>query len=649
MRLATSFALALLTSTSLASAQTAEDVKTDILSALATPLPITVIGPIIAQDVKVTPKGQGFEAELVQPMLMGFVPLNSMSFTLTPQGDGAYKVTDFKLPASIDVMNAATLKIGGSDFDGVWSTKTRSYQTLNFKLNTIEILPASMPDAKVTLGSLSLDVAKEGEAGAKQSAFALKMSDIASQGLPPNNFNVKNLVAELKADGEQPVDLYSVISRFAVLSLMQNDSSALQQFAESLRTQKYDAVTLNVSADDISVSGALPGSNTRFSIADASATAGLTGVTPDEWQTLTFTVDTQGIADNGVFDEVAMAAEKGVFSIDGSRIPIGATLNAISKLQAISHGEAVSYKASEFLDGLLNMGAIKISSSASGITYVPKDAERASVRFDSFSIAGGTDGFRDNKGRIHFSSSLDGMNVLIKSFPTAIQAKAYALFNPKLIRYDFSISELNEELLRKLYADILIRTDDDLAGLAVPAITYAMSLKPMIETKDLKYQSAQVEVAHNGSVRFYPAWVLGAMPYEGTMQYSVKGLDKVAAFVTELKATPVDQGGAAPNDFAGISLLQSVISTFKALATTEDGAEVWSIKLPEAGKALLVVNGTELRFPDLTSMMGPLLGYGIMDTILNRPLDYVPPPEIQPEEAPTEAVPAPQVEAPAQQ
>jgi hypothetical protein len=648
MRLAVGFALALLTSTSLASAQTAEQVKTDILSALATPLPITVIGPIIAQDVKITPKGQAFEAELVQPMLMGFVPLERMSFTLTPQGDKAYRVTDFKLPASIDVMNAATLKIGSTGFDGVWSTETRSYQTLNFKLNKVEVLPNGMPEAKVTLGSLALDVAKEGEAGAAQSAFAITAQDISSQGLPPNNIDVKSLVAELKADGETPVDLYSVVSRFAFLSLMQNDSNSLLQFAESLRTQSYDAVTLNVAASGIGVTGAIPGSNTRFSIAEASAVAGLTGVTPAEWQSVTFTVDTKGLSDNGVFDAVEMKADTGVFSIDGSRIPIGATLAAIGKLQSASNGEQVAFKVSELLDGLLDMGAIKVTSSASGIMYLPKDEERASVRFDKFSLSSGTEGFRDNKGRIYFGSSVEGMNVLIKSFPMAIQAKAYALFNPKLIRYDVSISELNEALLRKLFADVTIRSEDDLAGLAVPAATYAMALKPMIETKDMRFQSAQVDLSSKGSLRFYPAWALGALPYEGDTQYRVMGLDKIEAFVTELKTTPSDQGGVMPNDLAGISLLQSVFGTFKALATEDNGAQVWNVKFPEAGKALLVVNGTELRFPDLSALMGPLMGYGVMDAILNRPSDFVPAPDAMPQDAPVEAVPipAPPVDAP---
>jgi hypothetical protein len=624
MRLTTAIAIAFLSTTSIAAAQTAEQVKTDILSALATPLPITVIGPVMAQDVKVTEAGGAFQAELVNPMLMGILPMGSMSFTLTPEGEKAYRVSNFKLPEKLDLMNAATLGIGGTTFDGVWSTESRSYRTLKFALNDVSVLPKSMPEAKVSIGNLTLDVAKEGESGATESSFALKVANISSRGLPPNNIDVKSVTAQLRANGEQPVDLYSVVSRLAVLSVMQQDSNALLQFAESLRAQKYDTVTLNLEADGIEATGSFPGSNEKVTIAKASAVAGLTGVTPDEWATMTLAVDSSGITDNGVFCFAEMRADSGSLSIDGSRIPIGATLNAISKLDALSRGETTSYRVSELLDGFLNMGAIKVKSDASGIVYVPRNEDEPSVRFSKFSLESGTEGFRDGKGKLLFASAVEGMNLIIKHFPRAIDAKAYGVFNPQVIRYDLSISDLNEQLLRKLFANSVVSSEQDIAGLVVPALAYAMSLKPVIETKDLRFTSVQVDIGSSGSLRFYPAWVLGAMPYEGEQTLRVKGIDKIAGFLADYKSTPPDQGGMGVADASSVAIGESILTTFEALAKKDSSSLVWSIKYPKAGQALFSINDIELRFPDLTGLVGPMMGYGMLGSLGSSP--YVPPP-----------------------
>jgi hypothetical protein len=623
MRLTTAFAIAFLSSTSFVSAQTADQVKLDILSALATPLPITVVGPVMAQDVKVTEQAGVFQAELVNPMLMGIVPLGTMTFTLTPEGDKAYRVSNFKLPPTLDLMNAATLNIGGTTFDGVWSTETRSYRTLKFALDNVAVLPKSMPDAKVTIGNFSLDVAKEGEAGATESSFALKLANISSRGLPPNNIDIKSLTAQLSANGEQPVDLYSVVSRLAVLSMMQQDSNALLQFAESLRAQNYDTVTVNVSADGIEATGSAPGSNERVSVAKAAFTAGLTGVTPEEWATLSLAIDTRGITDNGVSGLAELRADTGTVLVDGSRIPIGATLNAISKLDAMSRGEPVAYRVSELLDGFLNMGAIKVKSAATNIVYVPRNENEPSVRFNSFNFETGTEGFRDGKGKLLFSSAVEGMNVLIKSFPRPIDAQIYNVFNPKVVRYDLSITDLNEALLRKLFSKIVVSSESDLAGLVVPALIYAMSLKPEIETKDLRFTSNQIDIGSRGKVRFYPAWVLGALPYEGEQTLEVKGLDKITDFIATLKTTPQDQGGVNPSDLAGVAMAESLMSTFEALAKPEADALVWSVKYPKAGVAFFTVNDVELRFPDFSAFAGPLMGYGMLGAFSSP--SYLPP------------------------
>ncbi len=626
MRIIATLALALLSQVSFAVAQTPEEVKSDILSALSTPMPITVVGPIMTRDVKVTKDGDAFLATLEQPMLMGIIPLGSMSFKLTPAGDKLYRVTDFTLPKTLEVFNSFKVGIGGTTFDGIWSTESRSYRKLNFQLDQISVAPKGSQNSKVEIGSLSLDVAKDGDAGATESKFLLHASDITSKGYPPNNINVKSLTVDLRAKGQEPVDLYAVLSRFAVLAAtQQGGGDSVLQFAESLRAQKYDKVSLNLSAEGVDVTGAEPGSTDMLSIASVAGTAELSNVTPDDWGSVSITIDGKDIHDKGLIDVKQVDADTGSISLTGTQIPIGATLNAIGKLQAISRGEPTSLKVSDVLDGLFNIGAIKIASSASGIVYLPLKEEDPTLRIGKYSTETGTEGLRDNKGRLFFSTAVDDFKLDVKKFDTELQKKLTALLNPTVFHYDLSVSDLNESLLRKLMGDVVINDEKDYAALAAPAIAYVMAMKPMIETKDMRYQTADIDVGLSGLVRFYPAWALSALPYEGENKISFKGLDKVLALFEELKNTP-PEAVAAPvatdgsteaveppvpvDNRSTYAVVQSVLLAMKALAKTEGDTLAWVFKYPKAGQGLFLVNDTEMRFPDLAGSLGPMIAYG---------------------------------------
>ncbi len=608
-----------------AAAQTADEVKNDVMAALSTPLPITVIGPLIARDVKVVKEGDGFRATLVEPMLMGLIPLSEMSFKMTPAGDKLYRITDFKLPKKLDLFNAVTVGLGATQFDGVWSATTRSYQTLGFQLNDLSVVPKSGADlSKVTVGSLALNVMKEGEAGATESKFAIKAHDFTSQGFLPYNVKIADIVAELTANGEEPVDLYSVISRFVVLSAMQQDGDAALQFAESLRVKKYDTAILNLMMAGVDVKGGEPGSNLKLSIADVTGAVGLTDVSPEEWGTVSVKFNGTKINDKGILGTQEMNMDSGTLALDGARIPIGATLNAFAKMNAMSRGEPVSYRVSELLDGLLNMGALKLTSGAKGISYVPVVKTDPVVRIGSYSFETGSEGFRDSKGRLFFSTAVDGMDLKLSKFNTALEEKAYQLLNPKTLRYSLGVSELNEPLLRKLFADVVIKNSDDYVALAAPAVAYFLALKPMVETNDAHYKSADVDASLSGLVRFYPAWVMESLPYEGKSTIRISGLSKISALLDEYMSTPSDQGGIGSSDRAGLIMGQSFISTFRALATIEGDAQVWNITYPKAGQGLMLVNDTELRFPNFTSYMAPLMmGSGFWNS---NPLGDITPP-----------------------
>jgi hypothetical protein len=634
MRIFTIWLLMFIAQIGISFAQTEDDVKGDVMAALSTPLPITVIGPMITRDVKVTKEGDGFRATLVDPMLMGIFPLSSLSFKITPAGDKLYRVTDFKLPSKLELFNSVKLTLGATQFDGVWSAKTRSYQTLGFQLNDLSVASKSASANKLTMGSLSLNVVKEGEAGAKESKFAIQAHDVTSQGFPPYNVKVANLVAELNANGEEPVDLYSVVSRFAVLMAMQQDGNAALQFAESLRTQRYDSAILNLTLSGVEVKGPEKNSNQKFSVADISGAVGLTSVTPEEWGTVSVKFNGSKINDKGILGTQEMNMDSGTLAMDGVRVPIGATLNAIGKMQAISRGEPVSFRVSELLDGLLNMGALKLKSGATGISYVPEVKTDPVVRIGSYEFETGSEGFRDNKGKLFFTSGAEDMDLKLSKFNNAMEERAFQVLNPKSLRYNLAVSELDETLLRKLVADVVINNTDDYAALTGPAIAYFMASKPMLETKDAHYKSVDIDASVNSLVRFYPAWVMEALPYEGKSSIKIAGLDKLSELIVQYMSTPSEEGGSGSADRVGLIMGQSLISTFKALAVAEGNAQSWNIDYPKAGQGLMLVNGTELRFPGFSSYLLPMMmGSGVfnhvptVDAVVTAPAEDAAPAE----------------------
>ena len=437
---------------------------------------------------------------------------------------------------------------------------------------------------------------------------------------------MKSLTADLRAKGQESVDLYAVLSRFAVLAAtQQGGGDSVLQFAESLRAQKYDKVSLKLSAEGVDVTGAEPGSTDKFSITSVAGTAELANVTPDDWGSVAITIDGKDIHDKGLIDVKQMDADTGSISLTGTQIPIGATLNAIGKLQAISRGEPTSLKVSDVLDGLFNIGAIKVTTNATGIVYLPLKEDEPTLRIGKYSSETGTEGLRDNKGRLFFSTAVDDFKLDVKKFDTELQKKLTDLLNPKIFHYDLSVSELNESLLRKLIGDVVINDEKDYAALAAPAVAYVMAMKPMIETKDMRYQSADIDVGISGLVRFYPAWILGALPYEGENKISFKGLDKVMALLEDLKNAPPEavtapvaaDGSTDPveaptpvDNRSAYAVVQSGLLTMKALAKTEGDALTWLVKYPKAGQGLFLVNDTEMRFPDLAGSLGPMIAYG---------------------------------------
>ena len=125
LRLAT-----VLTATTLAlplAAQTAEEVEADVLSALATPLPITIVGPLLTPGVSVTPEGDGFRAVLSDTSMMGLFPFGEVTMLLTPLDGDRYRISDMTFPTEIDIPGFARITYSDMAIEGTWQADTRSY------------------------------------------------------------------------------------------------------------------------------------------------------------------------------------------------------------------------------------------------------------------------------------------------------------------------------------------------------------------------------------------------------------------------------------------------------------------------------------------------------------------------------------------
>ncbi len=592
--------------------QTADEVKRDILSALSTPLPITVIGPLITQDVKVTGKGNGFRVELDNPLLMGLVPLKSLSFSMTPtETDGLYRISDYQLPGELEILNAVDLKIGSTDFDGLWSVKTRSYEALKFRLNDVSIFPKNAGGGSVKLQSLALNVDKEGQSGAMESRFGLALSSLQSNGIGPDDISVDSAIAQLKADGKQPVDLYSVVSRFVVLSLMQGDQSALLRFAESLRARSYDVASLKFDLSGFQMHPAnQPQSNKRFTARQISGLIGLTNMTPDNIGGFTINVNAGSISDNGYTDVEALNIDNGNITLRGKEIPIGATLAAVSNFQSLAEGRPIRIKVTDLIDGFFNFGEISISTEAKNVVFVPDDPDEGSLKISAFDNLFALNGFRQHQGKFVLSAGFKDVNFVPPKSIDAEERRLLQTLNPKHINYDLTISELNDELLRRLAEGIVISSENDFASLAVPAIVYFLAMKPVIETRDAALVTDELDVKLSGAVRFFPAWALSGLPYEGDSSLSITGLDKLAALVREFKFKTANRSPSAIREQeTGRAVALSVVTTMKALAVAKGNSLVWNIGYPEAGKTMFTVNEHTLRFPNIGAYL-PMLGLG---------------------------------------
>ncbi|MEM1365513.1 MAG: hypothetical protein AAGH82_07150, partial [Pseudomonadota bacterium] len=611
-------------------APTVESIRNDILSGLAAPLAITVIGPLIVQNVDVTETGDGFRVMLESPLLMGIVPLEAISFTLTPEGE-QLRVSDFTLPGSVPLFGAAVLEIGSTDVTGLWSPAERSYSDLQFALGDLQVRTLGGQSMQVDLDRLALAVDQQGTiradgSVADNSLLRIEAAGVQTQGLPENDVTLDRLFAELKANGEEPVDLYAIVSRFVLLSAMQGDQSAALRFFDSLRARDYALLSLELGGQGLSVQQTGAASGT-LDVANINASLGLEDATPQAWREMMLAVEGQGIVDAGFSDRAAnMSFESASSVLRGSDIPIGGIIEAAGLMMAADAGAEVEIDLGGLMDGLIGFESISLETSAQNISI--ESQRRNAPGFALGNYGGeiridGLGGDGEGAGLFALAQGADGIELKLPPQADANQAKIQEIFLPRAFNYDVALDGLQLPLLRQLSEGAVIPAGSDPIELAAPLILWFTALKPKLLVEDTFFDGAGFGFSTQSDLTFYPAWSLSFPPYEGTSYTELRGLENLKELIRDGLGTPAPGPDATPrarrewrNQQEALRFAISAINAMVAIADSEgtgaDRVDSWNLNLPDARGQLIKINGIEFRIPDFLGMVMPMAMGGVL-------------------------------------
>lgn len=613
-------ALVAIATASTVSAQTADEVKADVLSALSTPLPITIVGPLLTPDVSVEVEGDGFRATLKNTSLMGFLPIGDVSLRLVPLDDDTYRVSDMQLPRSLDFPGIAMLKHGGMELEGTWSASQRSYSALNWVIHDLKVAPEGIRSGALAIGEIAFDVTKEPDEADIESSIGIVVRDLTTRGLAPETVTVDTMQARLAANGEQPVDLYSVIREMIMRSTLRDGGDGLQALGASLLGNTYRTVALDLVATGLNIGTPGGGTSEALSFETFGISAALSDVAPRTWGGAEIAVTLKGLEQRDLLESGEFSVGDATLRLSGTDLPVAAGFEAI---QLISEGGRYEppVRVSDLLDGLAGFGKLELSTEGhdflvKATTRVPPPpggngfwaaAPLFELGYGSWAGGMGLEGLNIDQGKLHFGMNLANGHFTPKSaFPAEKTPDFEALF-PVTLGIDWTLSNRNEGLLRKLFTDVTIHDMDEPVEIALPLALYAAATVFESSTGEDVYETALFRVTSESTARIYPTEIMGLFPYEGEMTLRMTGFDRLQDYMTALPRR-VGRGGDL---LAGISMMQSAMAVMRNLAETpEAGMLEWRIARPDVDRPVFELNGVTLRYPQFAGL-APLF-YGIM-------------------------------------
>jgi hypothetical protein len=609
-------ALALLAFPGLLSAQTADDVKSDVLSALSTPLPITIVGPLLTRDVTVTEEGEGFRATLEDTTLMGLFPFGEVSMKLVPMGEDSYHVSDLQFPKNLNFPGIASLAFTGMALDGTWNADTRSYEALNAELTGLRLLPGDGTQGMLALGRLAFDVEKEPDETDTESRFDITLGDVFITGLDGSDVTVGEVQAKLSANGDKPVDLYSLLREVMMSASMQDGGVGMQMLGESLLGNTYGSVALDLSAQDLNIIDLDDPEDSFLRAEGLQARLGMQDVNPTHWGGAELAVHLDGVAQQNLMEDGGFTVDRAVVRLSGADLPVADMFAAITTLETAYFDQPVSVSA--LLDGITEFGALEFHSEGEGLTLEIWDGtydENSewvdgvlfNAGYSDWSATLGVGGLNTNEGVITSLVSVDGGSFSPGPIFDEEDLRHVDAWFPQTLRYGGQVANLNEGFLKQLFEDVFIQDIDEPIEIILPLLLWASSSVIDITVEDNRYATALFDISQNGSYRFYPGKFMSLMPIEGTLEMKMTGVEALLDYIEVSRAIETDKDYGDAEEF---SILKSVITVLRNLGDRgDDGSVTWLIEKPDVDRDALMVNGTTFYYPDISQFL-PLAAFG---------------------------------------
>ncbi|WP_322864939.1 hypothetical protein U5922_001270 [Aquicoccus sp. G2-2] len=605
-------------------AQTVDEVKTDVLSALSTPLPITVIGPLLTREVVVSEEAGGFRAVLKDTSLMGLFRFGDVSFHVDPAGADAYRVSDLTFEKTLEFPGIGVLTVSGMDFDGTWSTKTRSYSALKWLTSGLMFRPdmgaqqngQQGAGASVSIGSLLFDVLKEPVDGNAESRFAITAGQLAVTGMGPQNVSLGEVKAVLAANGKTPVDLYSVLREVMMLGSVRDGGARLQALGQSLLGNTYDTVSLDLSARDVAATSTRK-RNEYFKASTLHVTAALRDVEPRSWGGVDVTLRFGDVDQRNFLPDSAVRLDEAVVRVSGGELPVADMMAAFMTMAEPPRHRPVA--ASALLDGLLGFGKLEIASEGKNVwtevfgrrfdngDYVR--VKEFETSFERWRVDLGISGLNKNQGTATLGTEFAGGTFIPgDGAPKGITAHINAWF-PKELTLRSSVTNMNEALLKRMFKDVQIQNLREPVEIVLPLVLYGAATVLDVTAGRNVYETALFRIEQDGHYRFFPTEVMSMMPYDGEVHMSMTGLPALQAYFDETAA----QMRPRSDEAMALGAAKSALTVLRNLAVKGDGdAFEWTITRPDVTSRELVMNGITLRYPDLVQYLPMFAAVGMM-------------------------------------
>lgn len=178
---------------------------------------------------------------------------------------------------------------------------------------------------------------------------------------------------------------------------------------------------------------------------------------------------------------------------------------------------------------------------------------------------------------------------------------------PVGLKLQTSVSNLNEALLKKMFADVEFQDLNEPVEAALPLALYAAAAVFDIESGENSYETGLFRLTENGAFRFYPAEFFALFPYEGKAVVSLSGLENLLGYFDRSLA----QVRPGSSEATGLNAARSGLIVMRNLAQMDAaGSYHWQIARADVTRREIELNGITLRYPDLMQYLPILFTLG---------------------------------------